>query len=173
MSMTKWANDGYLSQDNAAGGWRLGVKNILRLLHPDKEISYLTKICKMKIDVCDSWSIQKSCQHDGMIMTIFNNIGISGYKQFNLYASRIYLQVTTLSDNEPADGTGICTEILDCTRIPNRYSKWKWPQQPERTDTQKEDWKEAILKYLVTQGSKKLLQLKQRLGIWFSKSSME
>ena len=76
-----------------AGGWRLGVKNILRLLHPDKEISYLTKICKMKIDVCDSWSIQKSCQHDGMIMTIFNNIGISGYKQFNLYASRIYLQL--------------------------------------------------------------------------------
>ena len=38
---------------------------------------------------------------------------------------------------------------------------------------QKKDWVEALGKHLLTQGLKQLLQLKTRLGIWYTEPSME
>ena len=118
---------------------------------------------KLQIETSNQWTVTPSCQHDEMIMKVLINKGVSNkYKQYHINACRMYLQVATISDISTADGTGIRHEIMDCTRIAQSNSRWEWPQQPEPTAMQKQDWQEALSKHFLTQGSKKLLQLKQR-----------
>ena len=78
----------------------------------------------------------------------------------------MYLQVTSLADIVTADGRCIRPEIVECNRIAQRSSQWTWPQQPKPTLQQQDNWKEAITKHLITQGSKKHLRLCQQLGRW-------
>ena len=68
--------------------------------------------------------------------------------------AEMYLQVSMLSDIATADGTGIRPEIMECIRISHRKARWTWLNQPEPTDQQKQDWKAAISKNFLTQGSK-------------------
>lgn len=91
--------------------------------------------------------------------------GVSTYKKFHINVCRMYLRVSTISDDiATADGTGIWQEIMNCIRVGYHTSRWKWPNQPEPMEMQKHDWKEALTKIFVMQGSTKLLYLKQRLG---------
>jgi hypothetical protein len=80
-----------------------------------------------------------------------------------LYLKRegcLYLHVnSSLADIVTADGSYIRQEIVECNRISQRSSQWTWPQQPDPTLQQQDNWKEAITKHLLTQWSKKHLRL--------------
>ena len=79
----------------------------------------------------------------------------------------MYLQVTSIADMVTADGRYIQPEIVECNQISKQSSQWTWPQQPKPTLQQQDNWKEAITKHLITQGSKKHPRLvRQALGRW-------
>ena len=132
------------------------------LLHPKIPIGYTTStwttqlrnfmgMHNLCIECTRGWQPRTQCVHDQMIMSLFLNKRISDYLLFHLNACRMYLQVTSLADIVTADGRYIRPEIVECNRIAQRSSQWTWPQQPDPTLQQQDNWKEAITKHLLTQ----------------------
>ena len=147
------------------------------LLYPKIPIGYTTStwttqlrnfmgMHNLCIECTRGWQPRTQCVHDQMIMSLFLNKGISDYLLFHLNACRMYLQVTSIADMVTADCRYIQPEIVECNRIAQRSSQWTWPQQPKPTLQQQDNWKEAITKHLITQGSKKHLRLRQPLERW-------
>ena len=82
------------------------------------------------VEISNHWGPEKQYQDDSMIMQqLFAKKGLS-FQNVSFNACRMYLQVTIVADIAIAGGRILRQEILDCTRIPGRITKWQWPSQP-------------------------------------------
>ena len=87
-----------------------------------------------------------------------------------------HLQVSSVADIATADGKRLSPEILVCERITHRShrsTKWEWHNQLKHMDQQKQDWKLAMQRYSLANGSKRKLMLRKPLGRWTTQPTQD
>jgi hypothetical protein len=130
------------------------------------------RINQISIQFETPWNCRLSRRHDRFIMDVLRIDGnFSDQELINLNATRLFLQVATLSDIATADGLSLTPEAYFANPIFQRTSQHTWPRQLSVTAKQRNLWTTALERHLLRTASvpaikRKTLQLRNPLGEW-------